>query len=229
MTKNNEPEQGPTPPAPDDLNGFARAGRGGLFSRLGERINDALQNGRGGARHRPAVDEAIHVAADEGIPRRSRNASPRRMVIPEGVTVEGAITGASDTEVGGRIEGDLVVDGILYLFKASVVTGIVKAASCQADGVVEGRVEVTGDLSVGKSGRLLSDVIAGRNVDIAGQVNGGISTPGRLRMSAGSVVNGDVRVRVLYMEEGAALNGVCTMRAPGQNAPSAPSKEQTEL
>ncbi len=227
----------PAPPAAEpvqsdmgDFNDLARAGRGGLFSRIGERFNEALQQGRGGARHRNAVEEMRRspaIAGDDLSARRTRNVTLRRMVIPEGVIVEGSLTGGAESEIGGRIEGDLTVHGSLFLLKSAVVTGSVHAGSCQMDGHVEGRVEVSSDLAIGKTGRLNADAVAGRNVDISGQVNGSVTTPGRLRMTAGSVVNGDVRVRVLNMEEGAALNGVCTMRAPAQRTENAaPPKER---
>jgi cytoskeletal protein CcmA (bactofilin family) len=137
------------------------------------------------------------------------------------------MNGGAESEIGGRIEGDLNVDGALFLLKTAVVTGNVRAGSCQMDGLVEGGVEVSNDLAIGKTGRLNANVVAGRNVDIAGQVHGNVSTPGRLKLAAGSVVNGDVHVRVLNMEEGAALNGVCTMRAPEPKSDTnAPTKEQ---
>jgi cytoskeletal protein CcmA (bactofilin family) len=213
-----------------DFSDFARASRGGLFSRLAERFSEALQQGRGGARHRNAVAEMRRfpaIAPDDPATRRSRNVNLRRMVIPEGVTIEGSMNGGAESEIGGRIEGDLNVDGALFLLKTAVVTGNVRAGSCQMDGLVEGGVEVSNDLAIGKTGRLNANVVAGRNVDIAGQVHGNVSTPGRLKLAAGSVVNGDVHVRVLNMEEGAALNGVCTMRASEPKSDTnAPTKEQ---
>jgi cytoskeletal protein CcmA (bactofilin family) len=218
-------------PDSGDFNDLARTGKGGLFSRIGERFNEALQQGRGDVRHRKAVEDMRRspaIAPDDAATRRTRNANLRRMVIPEGVTIEGSLNGGSESEIGGRIEGDLTVEGTLFLLKSAVVTGNVRAGSCQMDGHVEGHVEVLNDLAIGKTGRLDADASAGRNVDISGQVHGSVTTPGRLRMAAGSVVNGDVRVRVLCMEEGAALNGVCTMRAPVHPPDhAAPAKEQT--
>ena len=220
------------PPELDDFDDLARSGRGGLFSRIGERFNEALQQGRGGARHRNAIEQMRRspaITPDDAATRRSRNVNLRRMVIPEGVTIEGSLVAGSESEIGGRIEGDLTVEGALFLLKSAVVTGNVRAGSCQMDGVVEGHVEVSNDLAIGKTGRLNADAIAGRNVDIAGQEHGSVTTPGRLRMAAGSVVNGDVCVRVLNMEEGAALNGVCTMRAPTPKTEDAvPAMEQTK-
>ncbi len=219
--------------ATGSFDSLARSGKSGLFSRLGERFNEALQQGRGDSRHRKAVEEMRRspaIAPEDPAARKTRNTGLKRLVIPEGVTIGGSLTGGAESEIGGRIEGDLVIEGPLFLLRTAVVTGNVHAGSCQMDGLVEGRVEVTSDLAIGKTGQLNSDAVAGRNVDISGQVNGSVVTPGRLRMAAGSVVNGDVRVRVLNMEEGAALNGVCTMRAPSPKMESAgPTQEQTTL
>ncbi len=215
------------------FDGLARSGKGGIFSRLGDRFNEALQQGRGDSRHRKAVEEMRRspvIPPEDSATRRARNSNLKRLVIPEGVTIGGSLTGGAESEIGGRIEGDLTIEGTLFLLKTAVVTGDVRAGSCQMDGTVEGRVEVSNDLAIGKTGKLNADVVAGRNVDIAGQVNGNVTTPGRLKMAAGSVVNGDVCVRVLNMEEGAALNGVCTMRAPVQKSEGAsPTQEQTTL
>jgi cytoskeletal protein CcmA (bactofilin family) len=233
MDKTNEP----IPPQgeldisdPGSFDTLARSGKSGLFSRLGERFNEALQQGRGDSRHRKAVEEMRRspaIAPEDPAVRKTRNANLKRLVIPEGVTIGGSLSGGAESEIGGRIEGDLVIEGPLFLLRTAVVTGNVHAGSCQMDGLVEGRVEVISDLAIGKTGRLNSDAVAGRNVDISGQVNGSVTTPGRLRMASGSVVNGDVRVRVLNMEEGAALNGVCTMRAPVEKSEgTAPTQEQ---
>jgi cytoskeletal protein CcmA (bactofilin family) len=47
-------------------------------------------------------------------------------------------------------------------------------------------------------------------------VYGNVATPGALKLASTCRVDGDVRARNLAMEEGAALNGKCIMRAPTQ-------------
>ena len=60
-----------------------------------------------------------------------------------------------------------------------------------------------------------SDAAAGKQVRVAGNVDGNVNTPGVLRIEAGGVVNGDVQAR-FSMSEGAELNGRCSMRTQGQ-------------
>ncbi len=153
------------------------------------------------------------VPARETVQRRGRNAAQGCMVIPVGVLVAGSLGGGVDAEIAGRVEGDVHVKGSLMAHKSSVVTGGVSAVSCQVDGVVEGPVTGIEDVTVGATGRINADIRAGKNIDVSGCVTGNVSAEGRLRLAAGCVVNGDVRARVLVMEDGATLNGLCSMVA----------------
>ena len=83
-------------------------------------------------------------------------------------------------------------------------------------GLVEGKVECSEELDLGQGGRINGDVAAGKRINLAGQVYGGVITPGVLRMCQSCRVQGDVRARSLTMEEGATLDGSCIMRAPSQ-------------
>lgn len=208
----------------DEMN-RARKG-GGLFGRFSSRLDDALQTSRGPERARDAVVESQskpEVSADDLAIRRARTTSPQRMIIPEGVIIEGNLTGGTDTEISGRIEGDITVEGRLFLGTTALITGNVRAGSCSVEGLVEGKVECSDDLELGKSGRLNADVLAGKRINIAGQVYGNVTTPGVLRLSSTSKVVGDLRARNLIMEEGASLNGKCAMRAPSQQQQAKPA------
>src|SRR6056297_839464 len=103
------------PGKPDELNfqddedfaAIEQAANKGLFGRLNTRFNDALQSGRGAEGQRDAVQETAHgpeTTADDLAIRRARNVSAQKMVIPEGVIIEGHLTGGSDTEISGRVE-----------------------------------------------------------------------------------------------------------------------------
>ncbi|MBI2421324.1 MAG: polymer-forming cytoskeletal protein [Candidatus Hydrogenedentes bacterium] len=204
-----------------DFAELEKAGKRGLLGRFNTRFNDALQNSRGTERQRDAVKEIAespNVSADDLAIRRARNVSLQKMVIPEGVIIEGSLTGGSDTEISGKIEGNITVEGRLFLGASALVSGNVRAGSCQVEGLVEGRVECSDTLELSKSGRLNADVIAGKRINIAGQVYGNVTTPGVLRLAEGGRIEGDVRTRSLTMEEGATLNGLCAMRAPAQRS-----------
>lgn len=238
-----EDKQRRTPPKPqeldfhndEDFEAMERAANKGLFGRLNTRFNDALQSGRGPERQRDAVQETARNAdttADDLAIRRARTVTAQKMVIPEGVIIEGHLTGGSDTEISGRIEGNITVEGRLHLGAGALVTGDVRANSCRIEGLVEGKVECSNEVDLGKTGRLNADVLAGKRITVAGQIRGNVITPGRLHLSGTSQVTGDIRTRRLTMDEGAMLNGACSMRAPAQRekpqGKAAPPKDKEE-
>lgn len=202
-----------------DYEALQQAGKKGLFGRFSKSIDDAIQQGRGPERTRDAVVESQgkpDVKADDIALRRAKSVATHKMIIPEGVIIEGSLTGGSDTEISGKIEGDITVDGRLYLGKSALVSGNIRAGSCKVDGLVEGTVECSDTLDLGTSGRLNASVTAGTRINLAGEVYGNVTTPGALHLGTSSKVHGDVRVRNLHMDEGAELNGTCQMQAPAQ-------------
>lgn len=193
------------------------AGKKGLFGRL----NTAIQQNRGPERTRDMVpmESAVPAAsapADDLSARRPRVATGGRMTIPEGAIIQGNVTGSMDTEISGRVEGDVTIEGLLSLGKTALITGNVRAGACRVDGLVEGKLECSEEVDLGQSGRVNGDVGAGKRINLAGQVYGNVITPGVLRLAQTCRVQGDVRARSLTMEEGATLDGSCIMRAPSQ-------------
>ncbi len=207
-------------PAPGN-GGNGPEAKPGLLGRISGWFDSAVQEGRGGSRAaaplRTPPPEAPQRPAEPG-GRRSRNAAHGKMVIPAEAVVSGSLDSSGDADIAGRVEGDVTLKAHLTLFKPASVTGSVSAGSCQVDGTVEGPVKCAGNLSVGAPGRINADIHAGGDVDIAGCVTGCVSAAGRLRLATGCVVNGDVRAGVLVMEEGAALNGLCSMLRPARDA-----------
>jgi len=226
--KRPEPDKGPPAPArdkqpgktPDTYQDLAQASEeGGFLGRMNQAFQDVLQSSRGTSRTRAPAEEAGEdptVTADDLAIRRARDVKPKRMVIPEGVIIDGAMTSGSETEIYGRIEGDVNVDGRLYLGASALVTGNVRATQCRVEGLGEGKMECSQDLELGKSGRLNAETLAGKRMVLAGQVFGNVSTGGLVRLVASARVSGDMRARVLVIEEGATFNGRCTMRPPAQ-------------
>ncbi|MFP4501929.1 MAG: polymer-forming cytoskeletal protein [Candidatus Hydrogenedentota bacterium] len=200
-----------------------KAGRKGLFGKFSDRLNDAITSSRGPERESDAAAESAgqpQVTADHLAMRRARTVKAQSMTIPEGVIVEGNLSGATDTEIAGRVDGDVTVEGRLYLGKSALVSGNVRATGAKIEGLVEGKVECSEWLELYETGRLNADVVAGKRINLAGQVYGNVTTPGVLHMLGSCKVNGDIKVRNLHMDEGAALNGACIMRAPSQRGAS---------
>ena len=133
-----------------------------------------LQTSRGSERMQPPeldVSDAGLASADDIAIRRAKNVTPKRMVVPEGVIIGGAMTSGSETEICGRVDGDVVVDGKLYLGQTALISGNVRATSCRVEGLVEGKLECSQEVDVGKTGRLNADALAGKRTVIAGSVS----------------------------------------------------------
>lgn len=207
------------PKIPDTFEELNESSRKGILSKFNTAFQGALQTSRGGERMRDAVVESgeePHVTADDLAIRRAKNVSTKRMIVPEGVIIQGSMSSGSETEISGRIEGDVSVDGRLLLGASALITGNVRASHCRVEGLVDGRMECSQDLTLGKTGRINGDVMAGKAVHLAGQVFGNASTPGTLHLTETGKLTGDVRARSINIEEGGVFNGNCAMRPPAE-------------
>lgn len=203
--------------------------RGSLFGKFNSAFQDAIETSRGA--DEPGASEeaaAAQRAAREQAERRSGDLDGKRMVVPEGVLIEGSLTSDSETEISGRIDGDVIVEGRLELGSAALITGNVKVEECHVDGTIEGKVECSRALELTTNGRIKADVIAGANFVLAGEVLGNIACGGKLHLMQTAKVNGSVRAHSLVVEEGAMFNGDCAMK-PKTELKAAPEaqKEKT--
>jgi len=227
-----EATSGREPKEPDEYGELASAGkRESIFNRWNQAFHDVLSTNRGPGRVRAATEEAGEdpgVSADDLAIRRARTVKLQRMVVPEGVIIEGSLTSGSETEISGRIEGDVNVEGRLHLGPSALVTGNVRATSCLVEGLVEGKVECAQELELGRTGRLNADAMGGKEVTLAGQVFGSVMTGGVARLRATAKISGNIRARRIVIEDVAVFNGTCTMRAPAQRAESAAARSQQQ-
>lgn len=190
-----------------------------LFSKFNTRVQEAIEEGRGEDAVRQAVTETPKspaVTADDVAIRRGKTPSSQQMIVPEGVVIDGTMTSASDTQIAGRVNGDLSVEAQLTLDSAAVVTGKIHAASCSLRGKVDGNIECTHDLVIGESGRLNADAISGRDMTVAGKVKGNLNCGGILRLMNTARLKGNIRARSVVINEGAVFNGTCAMAKPKQ-------------
>jgi len=219
--------------APDTYEALEKAGkRDSILGRWLHTIDDKLTTNRGPARVRSAAEEAgesPNVTADDLAIRRAKNVRPQRMIVPEGVIIQGNMSSGSETEISGRIEGDVTVEGRLYLGASALITGNVRATSCLVEGLVEGKVECSEDLELGRTGRLNADAMAGKEMNLGGQIFGNISTGGVARLRATARLTGNIRSRRIVIDEGALFNGMCTMRTPSQRAEAGGTQKQLPL
>lgn len=206
----------PIKPRPDQIpsstNGESEGRKRGLFGRFNNAFQDALESGRGEGR---ADGLAPPDSADDDLAmRRTRPARGQRMVVPEGVVIQGSLNSESETEISGRVNGDVTVEGRLLLGPRAVVDGNVRAGAAKVEGSINGKVECTQELDLGNSGHLNADAIAGKRMTISGSIDGNVTCGGMLRLTASSKVEGNIRARTLVIEEGAVYNGSCVTGAP---------------
>ena len=79
----------------------------------------------------------------------------------------------------------------------------------RVDGTLRGQLESSGMLVIGPSGRVEADPIRVRDAVIAGELVGKLEAAGQVKLEASAVLVGDIRARVLIIEEGAVLRGLC--------------------
>jgi cytoskeletal protein CcmA (bactofilin family) len=91
-------------------------------------------------------------------------------------------------------------------------------------GVVEGEVEVTGDLEVEDAATVKASVAA-RQVSIRGQVSGPVVARTRLVVARSGSLIGDVHVPRLVVQDGATFSGKVTMTALTEAPPKPPGVE----
>ncbi len=93
-----------------------------------------------------------------------------------------------------------------------VVQGEIEAkGEVRFDGRLEGKIRVTGRLTIGSGGILRADVEASEVV-VMGRVEGKIRALRRLELLKGARVEGDVATPVLVVEEGVVFQGNSNMQ-----------------
>jgi cytoskeletal protein CcmA (bactofilin family) len=92
-----------------------------------------------------------------------------------------------------RVQGDLKADGAFRI-----------------DGAVEGSIESTSSVVIGESGSVTGDV-RGRDVVVAGKVNGNITASGHLDIVSTGRIEGDIDALSVRIETGGVFHGMSRM------------------
>jgi len=82
-------------------------------------------------------------------------------------------------------------------------------------GIVEGEVEVTGDVAIDDLAKVKASV-TGRDISISGQVVGAVVARKRLEVTRSGSLIGDVRVARLTIQDGATFSGKVSMGAAAE-------------
>lgn len=97
--------------------------------------------------------------------------------------------------------------------KGSIFHGTINVeSSIRVDGVVRGKLNCTDTLVVGKSGVIEAEIRV-KNATIGGRVIGNLTAIERVELESNSVLIGDLKTKLLVIDEGAVFNGNCTMES----------------
>ncbi|HAX15438.1 MAG TPA: hypothetical protein DIV44_03950 [Leeuwenhoekiella sp.] len=97
------------------------------------------------------------------------------------------------------------------------ITGEIKSeGDFRIDGKLEGKIESTGKVVIGKSGVLIGTLEC-KEADIEGKVDGTVAINGLLNLRASAVIKGEVATEKLAIEPGADFNASCVMGSGVKN------------
>ena len=110
---------------------------------------------------------------------RDRSAGPATL-ISEGCKISGLITGNSDFQISGEIDGDCDLEGTVTLAKDGIWTGTIKAGNVIVAGQVEGDIVASGMVEITETARI-SGTVSGDAIAVAegAVVEGVMQTTGR--------------------------------------------------
>ena len=95
------------------------------------------------------------------------------------------------------------------------IVGTIKAGNgLQIDGKLNGDLNCTKDVAIGKSGNVKGNIMVG-SVSVQGQVNGNIIAKDRIELKAAARVTGDVKAKRLTVEDGVSFIGKAEVNPSG--------------
>lgn len=106
---------------------------------------------------------------------------------------------------GGSIEEVSIISKGVNLEGKFVSQGNVRI-----DGIVNGDIFVTGNLTLGESSEVHGEVRA-ENLTLSGKVTGSVTVSEKVILESRSYLKGDLVARILVVEPGAFFDGKCTM------------------
>ncbi|MCG3119804.1 MAG: hypothetical protein ALAOOOJD_02320 [bacterium] len=100
--------------------------------------------------------------------------------------------------------------------KGSIIEGLLTVQnSLRVDGRVQGQVQASDSLVVGKDGEIEGEIKA-RNAIIGGRVKNRILATGKVVLEAHAIVHGEIKTSKIVIDEGAVFDGNCAMNENGR-------------
>ena len=96
-----------------------------------------------------------------------------KTIIDKDTHIVGNINGDGSLRVDGTVDGDITLDGCVFIGESGRVNGTITADELTISGVVDGNVIISNRLSIYADGQLTGDISAGSlSVEVGGHFNG---------------------------------------------------------
>lgn len=110
-----------------------------------------------------------------------------------------------------KIAETVDVNAVSRISEGTSITGeVVSSNDIRVDGRVKGKMYSEGRIVVGENACIEGTLIC-NDLDLWGKVDGSVYVKNLLSIKSSSTVDGDLHVRKLQVEIGAAFNGTCQM------------------
>ena len=134
--------------------------------------------------------------------------SEETSVITEGMVINGNIESAGNLDIMGKVNGNVTVRGKLN------VTGCI-AGNSTAKEIYAENARIIGDINSESSVKVGAGTVVVGNIyafgaAIAGAVKGDIDVHGPVILDSTAIVKGNIRSKSVQINNGAALEGVCS-------------------
>ena len=113
------------------------------------------------------------------------------------MAVDNSVAGSNRIVAGTKIKGE-----------------VNSGADFRIDGEIEGTIQTSGRLVVGKTGVIKGNIIC-TNADVEGTINGTLVVKSTLSLKTPAVIEGEVQTDKLAIEPGAVFNVTCKMGVKG--------------
>lgn len=107
-----------------------------------------------------------------------------------------------------------------------IIGDIMSEGPFRIDGTIEGNVNTTGKVVVGKSGAI-KGTLKGETVDFEGTFTGKMLLSGTLSIKATAHIEGEIQVGKLAVEPGANFNATCSMKGSVKSLSNDGAKQQS--
>lgn len=119
-----------------------------------------------------------------------------------------------------------IVDTIIG--QGTIIEGKIKhPSSLRIDGKIYGEVDCAGDIFIGKDG-YVEPTLKGKNIIIAGEVNGDIYTTEKVHVQASGKISGSATTNGIIIDDGGVFNGYSTINESDNKTTSKKKKNHNE-